>query len=232
MKFFYKIKYRIIYFLLYRVRGYKSGLEKKLILNNKLKWLDIGCSENDSNIRFKLCDIFPIEKCNENMRDRYIQLDISKKIEKKELNKLGSFNLIRMQHVFEHFTFEQADIVLQNCHLLLENEGLLLISVPDLDIYIKRYKNKTIKHIPSFGKWAHNRIKEDSPNSDYFSIFTHSMLHEKHLWCYNRTGLINKLTNSGLFKDAKRLNLLDRLSGIPFTHNRPEEDLCVLVVKN
>ena len=68
------------------------------------------------------------------MKSKYFQLNISKPLETSNLKKLGKFNLIRMQHVLEHFTFEEADLVLNNCYLLLEKNGVLLISVPDLDI--------------------------------------------------------------------------------------------------
>ena len=113
----------------------------------------------------------------------------------------------------------------------MEENGILLISVPDLDIYLKRYFNGSLKHISSFGSWAHTRIKENSPQSDYFSIYAHSMLHEKHLWCYNKEGLINKLVSSGNFTTVQRVGLLNKLAGIPFTHNRPQEDLCVIATK-
>ena len=229
---FYKLKYRLILSIHFRFRKNKSLLEEKLLSNNLIKWLDVGSSINYSNKNFYFADIYPIEDCLEEMKSKYFQLDISKTLKTSQLNKLGKFNLIRMQHVFEHFTFEEADIVLNNCFSLLEKNGILIITVPDLDIYLRRYKNKTIKYIPSFGPWAHNRIKENSPQSDYFSIYAHSMPHEKHLWCYNKKGLIHKITSSGKFKDVKRIGLLNKLSGIPFTHNRPEEDLCVIATKN
>ncbi len=71
---------------------------------------------------------------------KYIQMDISKLLSDEDINKIGQFDFIRMQHVFEHFTFEEADIVLNNCALLLKKGGFLLISIPDLDIFIKLYR--------------------------------------------------------------------------------------------
>ena len=83
----------------------------------------------------------------------------------------------------------------------------------------------------SFGPWAHKRIEETAPDFDYFPIYAHSMLHEKHLWCYNKDGLINKTQSTRHFMDVKRIGLLDKLAGIPFTHSRQKEDLCVIATK-
>ena len=228
---YYQLKYRLINSFHYRIKKNKCLFENKLLNNNQTKWLDLGSSINHSNQNFYFADLYPIEECLEEMKPKYYQLDISKPIEENVKNKLGKFHFIRMQHVFEHFTYEQANIVLDNCYELLEENGKLLISVPDLDIYVKRYLNSTLKYISSFEAWAHTRIKENSPNSDYFSIYTQSMLHEKHLWCYNKHGLINKIKASGKFKNAKKIGLLNKLAGIPFTHNRPEEDLCIIATK-
>lgn len=229
---YYQLKFRVIHSFHYRVRKNNCSFENELLKANQTKWLDLGSSINHTNQNFYFADLYPVEECLDEMKSKYYQLDISKPIGEEDKDKLGKFHFIRMQHVFEHFTFEQASIVLDNCHELLEENGKLLISVPDLDIYVKRYLNGTLKHISSFGPWAQTRIKENSPNSDYFSIYAHSMLHEKHLWCYNKTGLINKIITSGKFKNAKKIGLLNKSTGIPFTHNRPQEDLCVIATKN
>lgn len=228
---FYSFKYRFIYSYHYRIRKNRCDLEQNLLSQNKTRWLDLGSSINHSNQNFHFADLYPIEECLEEMKSKYHQLDISKPLEEDAKNKLGKFNFIRMQHVFEHFTYEQASVVIDNCYELLEENGKLLITVPDLDIYIKRYKNNTLKQISSFGPWANTRIKKNSPNSDYFSIYAHSMLHEKHLWCYNKHGLINKIESSNKFINVKKIGLLNKLAAIPFTHNRPEEDLCVISTK-
>lgn len=226
-----KVRKRLFYSYHYRIKKGCCGLEKHLLDQGKDRWLDVGCSINDSNLNFYFTDLYPIEECIDEMKSRYFQLDISEPIEESILTTTGSFDLIRMQHVFEHFTYEKADVVLENCFKLLKPEGTLLITVPDLDIYVRHYKNKDLKSISSFGPWAHKRIDEDSPQSDYFSIFTHSLPFQKHWWCYNKEGLINKVRKSGKYKNIGRLSLYDSMSGIPFTHNRPEEDLCVIAIK-
>jgi predicted SAM-dependent methyltransferase len=228
---YYNIKYRFIHSFHHRLRKGKCLLEKGLLKNNQTKWLDLGSSINHANKNFYFADLYPIEECLDEMKSKYFQLNISIPMSIEDKDRLGTFDFIRMQHVFEHFTFEEADIVLENCFHMLNKNGKLLITVPDLDIYVRRYLNKTLKHIPSFGPWAHRRIKANSPHSDYFSIFAHSMLHEKHLWCYNKEGLINKMKQTCNFKSIKKIGLLNKSAGIPFTHNRIQEDLCVIATK-
>jgi len=231
-RIYYAIKYRLIHSYHFRIRKNKCLLEQELQEKGLSKWLDIGSSINHTNKNFYFADLYSVEECLPEMADKYFQFNISEPISSEDINKLGKYDFIRMQHVFEHFTYEQADIVLQNCHKLLNTNGKLLISVPDLDIYIKRYLNRTIREIPSFGPWARKRIEVNAPDSDYFSIFSHSLLHQKHLWCYNKIGLIKKLYNSGHFRNIERIGLFHKFAGIPFTHNRCQEDLCVIATKN
>ena len=228
---YYSIKYRFIHSYHHRVKKNVCLLENELLKNNQTKWLDLGSSINHANKNFYFADLYPIEECLDEMKSKYFQLNISVPMSIEDKDRLGTFDFIRMQHVFEHFTFEEADIVLENCFNLLNKNGKVLISVPDLDIYVRRYLNKTLKYIPSFGPWALNRIEMSSSESDYFSIYAHSMLHEKHLWCYNKDGLINKIERTSKFKNVKKIGLLNKFAGIPFTHNRPEEDLCIIAAK-
>lgn len=226
---FYRLKYRIIYFYQYRIK--KSSLETHLIKNNELEWLDIGSSANKSNLNFKFCDIYPVDECIPEFRDKYFQIDITKELSVSQIKSLGKYNFIRMQHVFEHFSYEDANIVLQNCSKLLKTKGLLLITVPDLDIFINSYKKNTLKVNNKFFNWAIKRVNKNSPPSDFFSVFTHSLPHQSHKWCYNKEGLIYKIKSTGLFSEIKKVGLFHGFSNIPFTHNRPEEDLCIIAKK-
>lgn len=198
-----------------------GGLKEKLLKDNKTKWLEIGCGGTfDDN--FTYIDLFPDTLVSK--KGRYFRLDIVNTTDE-ALEKLGKFDLIRMQHVFEHFTPEDGRRVLENCAKLLNKNGYILISTPDLKKYIGFYLSGQIKD--NF-EWALNRIPKDSPNSFYFSIFSHSLLHEKHEWCYDAEGLEFQLNFSKKFKNIQEINLSDELANVPFTHNRPNEDVCVI----
>ena len=94
--------------------------------NNQTRWLDLGSSINHTNKSFYFADLYPTEECLDEMKSKYFQLNISVPMSIEDKDRLGMFDFIRMQHVFEHFTFEEeADIVLENCFHLLNTNGKL-----------------------------------------------------------------------------------------------------------
>ncbi len=198
-----------------------GGLKQKLIDEKKTRWLEIGCGGTlDDN--FFYVDLFPegiVAK-----KEKYFRLNIINATDT-EIAKLGKFDLIRMQHVFEHFTPEDGLKVLDTCSKLLNKDGYILISTPDLKRMVQFYLTGIIREDSD---WAKQRIPAESPNSFYFSVFTHSLQHEKHEWCYDYEGLKFQLERSDKFKNIKEIKLNDDLAIIPFTHNRPNNDVCVL----
>ena len=205
-------------FLKARANG---GLRQKLIAEKKIRWLEIGCGGTFDDY-FTYVDLFPETLVNQ--QGQYFRMDMVHATDA-ALERLGKFDLIRMQHVFEHFTPEAGQTVLENCARLLKDDGYILISTPDLRKYINFYLTGQIRENYD---WALNRIPKDSPNSFYFSIFSHSLPFEKHEWCYDAEGLIYQLERTGKFKNIRELLLDDEFSNIPFTHNRPNEDVCVI----
>ena len=205
------------------------NLRDKLIQEEKTRWLDVGCGGNFEDA-FYYFDIFPKETIDSKFRGRYFRIDIINSTEE-SLAKLGKFDLVRMQHTFEHFSYEEGKSVLKNCAKLLNKNGLILITTPDLKIHVQKYLNDEYKDWEGFKRWANQRIPEGAPNSFYFSIFAHSMPHESHKWCYDFDGLKYQLELRGGFKDIQELKANNPLSNIPFTHNRPEEDVCVIAIK-
>lgn len=207
----------------------QENLEKKLIRENKTRWLDIGCGGNFSP-GFHYLDFYSTVEISEEIKSRYFKINILE-LNEENITELGKFDLIRMQHVLEHFTPEEAKLVLENCSKLLNNNGFLLISVPDLKLFIKYYKKNNFKNFYTFYNWANLRIEKDAPASFYFSIFTHSLLHEQHKWCYDFEGLKYMVNSTGKYKNIVELRPGNKLSSWPFTHKRPEEDLCILANK-
>jgi SAM-dependent methyltransferase len=201
------------------------GLDAELRAQGKTNWLEIGTGGRDDNgfIKIDILD-YPQGQSPKNYR----KLDIIN-AKDEDIEKLGSFDLVRMQHVFEHFTPEDGLKVLTNCSKLLKTDGYILVSTPDIDIVIDHYKNGSIREINN--GWGKGRIGEDAPDSFVFSIFTHSVLSEPHLWCYNAEGLVHQFNKTGLYKDIAVLSMTHPLASIPFTHNRPAEDVVILARK-
>lgn len=227
---YYALKVRFIHSYHYRFKNKKNSLKELLKRENKLRWLDMGSSIN-YNDGFHFADIYPASEAAPEIRDRYVEFNATKNFTDAELESMGKFDFIRMQHVFEHFTPEDSLTVLKNCHRLMNDGAYLLITVPDLKEHINRYRRKCMDVAWVFADWAHTRIPKGAPQSYYFSIFTHSVLYQSHLWCYDEEGLIYNLEQSGLFKDIRKVSVFDKLADIPFTHNRPHEDLCIIARK-
>ena len=204
----------------------KSLLEKE----NKLKWLDIGCGSRFDE-GFDYLDIIDCQSKDTTIQNRYTKCNIVNASEK-EISALGDYDFIRMQHVLEHFSVEEGVHVLLNCSKVLKNNGILLITVPDLNIFINRYLNNTFHSDDKLFKlWAQKRIAKEAPNSFYFSIFTHSLEHEPHKWCYDKEGLLYILELCQVFKEMTIIPMNHPLASEPFTHNRPHNDLCAMVRK-
>ena len=51
----------------------------------------------------------------------------------------GAISEIYMCHVFEHFSFEEVEVILRNLHKKLKVGGLLRLSVPDFDSLVTVY---------------------------------------------------------------------------------------------
>jgi hypothetical protein len=228
--FYYKVFEKVFNIYHYRIKKNRNVLKEILIKNNQTRWLDLGSNLKYSK-DFYFADILDVSDIPEEMRSKYFKVDVCKPLSNDNLERLGKFDLIRMQHVFEHFTMEDGLIALENSYKMLNSKGYLLISIPDLNIFVKRYRHKNLHSNWSFAEWARTRIPEDAPQCFYFSVFSHSVLYQPHLWCYDKEGLIYQLNKSGKFINIKRIRLFDNLCNIPFTHNRPLEDLCLLSQK-
>lgn len=204
-------------------------LEEELTTQNKVHWLDVGSGKRFDH-GFECVDVVPIEAVPDDRRPRYHYLDIVN-AGTEQLGKLGTFDLVRMQHVFEHLEFEEGHRALLNCGALLRSGGYLLISTPDLRTHINTYLSKSYDKMPVFQAWAGRRIPQGAPDSALFSVFAHSLLGEAHKWCYDFEGLAYQIDRTGMFTEIRELQPYDQLASQPFTHNRPEEDVCVLARK-
>lgn len=200
-------------------------LRDLLIASDRRRWLDIGCGGNFEE-GFRAIDCFPEVLVPEAHRERYKRIDILG-ITQEQRVALGRFDLIRLQHVLEHFTWEEVAHVLSNCADLLDDKGILLITVPDLRVHIDKYLGSTYRS-SSFAGWAQQRIPVDAPDSCYFSVFAHSMPYEPHKWCYDQTEFEYSSQSMGKFTHVEFLPRSSPLARVPFTHNRPDEDVCVI----
>ena len=223
--------------LSWKFKRFGTTLRQKLIQEGKTRWLDVG-SGDTFQAGFEYLDWFSSHRLTPELATQFHQANILDLSDSTET--LGKFDLVRMQHVFEHFSFEEGPQVLKSCGKLLRPDGFLLLTVPDLRIYVKSYLRNRYSQL--FRDFARNRLPADAPASCYFSVFAHSFgyspvrsehnrYRDEHKWCYDYDGIEYQLKRSGGFKNIRELTLFNPLACIPFTHNRPNEDLCVLSQK-
>ncbi|MDX1371055.1 MAG: hypothetical protein R3321_01210 [Nitrososphaeraceae archaeon] len=223
---FYFLKSKVIHSYHYRFK--KTSLQKTLISSSQKNWLDLGASVTRAS-GFDYADIFPVEELPDELQGNYFRWNVSEPDLANKNDKIYDF--IRLQHVFEHLRYEEGQIALRNLFDRLSSGGIMLITVPDLKIYIKRYQRKCLDVDWSFKYWAEKNLPVNSPQSFYFSIFTHSASNQSHKWCYDREGLGFAIQNALPESTFKFIKWYHKEASIPFTHNRPLEDLCVLIKK-
>ena len=222
----------------WKLKRFGTTLVQKLIGEGRTKWLDVGSGDKFDD-GFEFFDWFPSSGLPPNLLPRYHQGNILE-LTSEKAEAIGAFDLVRMQHVLEHFSFEEAPAVLKSCALLLKPQGFLLVTVPDLRIFAKAFLRR--KFDSGFTLFAQSRIPPNAPSSCYFSVYAHSFGYspissehnkhrDQHKWCYDYEGVAYQLKRTGMFSGIQELTLFNPLSLIPFTHNRPEEDLCVLAQK-
>ena len=213
----------------------RNGLKKKLLNEGRTRWLDMGSRRFEAG--FMCLDLESGENLAPDLAERYYAANIGQ-LGESDREKLGSFDLVRLQHVFEHFSFEEGTELLRFCAGLLKPDGYLLITVPDLRIHINGYFTH-YRHMGYFINYAQRRIPQDAPASFLFSFHAHQFGHapvddpgQVHKWSYDYEGLAYQLQKVNKFKNIRRLDLLDPWASTPFTHNMPLEDLCVIAQNN
>ena len=138
----------------------------------------------------------------------------------------------------EHFSPEEGLEVILAVSRLLDAGGYLVITVPDLRLHVKAYL-RNYRRGGDFAEFARStRIPRDAPASFVFSTHVHQDGYspnetpgQAHKWCYDYEGLEYQVRKSGQFRNIRRLDILDPLASKPFTHNRWEEDVCLLAEK-
>jgi hypothetical protein len=82
------------------------NLKQQLQKEGKNRWLDIGCGGNFKE-GFYYLDVFPEGMLKPSVKEKYIRCDILN-LSDEMIKTIGKFDLIRMQHIFEHFTWEDG----------------------------------------------------------------------------------------------------------------------------
>ncbi|MBE9028851.1 methyltransferase domain-containing protein [filamentous cyanobacterium LEGE 11480] len=211
-----------------------SQLKQQLLREGRTRWVDLGSSHFEEG--FMCVNLHASEDLAPHLATRYYQANLAA-LSADDREQLGQFDLIRMQHVFEHFSFEAGEELLKFCASMLKPGGYLLITVPDLRLHINGYLTN-YRHMDYFRTYARRRLPDDAPASFMFAFHAHQFGYapveepgQVHKWCYDYEGLKYQLEKVNAFQQIKRLDLLHPWAAVPFTHNVPLEDLCMIAQK-
>jgi predicted SAM-dependent methyltransferase len=105
------------------ILGGKEKSEDDMILKNAK--INLGCGKVKLNSWINI-DINP---------DADIILDLKIGLPFKD----NSIQYIYSEHVFEHFTYDEGHRLLKECYRVLSDDGIMRISMPDLDYIIEKY---------------------------------------------------------------------------------------------
>lgn len=108
-----------------------------------------------------------------------------------------SIEKIYSSHVFEHFSYEDGQLLLEECHRVLVPDGEFSISVPNAKIYIEAYMNSdSLDENKYFGyKPAFN----NSSKIDYVNYMAYMGGHHRHM--FDEENLLSYL-NKKEFKEV------------------------------
>ena len=110
----------------------------------------------------------------------------------------NTFQFIYSEHVLEHFSYPEAQMILRECYRVLSDQGVMRIAMPDLDYLIRKYGSDWKNQ--EWLSWAeYDFIKTKGQMMNIvFSWWGHKYL-------YNEEDLNNQLEIAG-FPDPERMN--------------------------
>lgn len=169
---------------------------------------------------------------------KYYELPWSKHIQSimvRDVRKTLPFNdesvdFIYSSHLIEHLRKDEAESVLKECFHVLKRDGLIRLSVPDLQVMATSYL-KEVEDIQN------NREKQEYLPSERFLEFlgmgekTRTPFVLKifssgtHKWMYDQLSLTALLTSCGFIDVLKRSYKVGEMPDIKFLDNRPEHTL-------
>jgi hypothetical protein len=198
-------------------------------------WLEIGGKGVEQ--RFFCIRIGDPESVPERFRDRCQKLGTLSEDAPLEEHETR-YDLIRMQHVFEHFGPEDGRDMLRAYRRMPTPVGYLPMTTPDLAILAQVYRKRRRWAFPRVLRYRQLRIPADAPSRYTLSMIARQYgdsrldhLGEQRCRCDVFKGLAHKVRSVGGFDRVRRLGLLHRLASHPFTHTRMGQEVCLLARK-
>ena len=109
--------------------------------------IEFGSGEKPTKQGYKTCDIRDLKGID------YVcpAWEIDQHVEPNSVNNIFS------RHFFEHLTFDQGELFLENCHKILVKGGLMEMLIPDMDFHIEQWTSKSNISHAKHGFWGRQR---------------------------------------------------------------------------
>lgn len=126
------------------------------------------------------------ERDNLNMEGNYINMDVESELFDFSRKHVGYFDGIIASHCVEHWDCQTAAKIMTECHMLLKNDGCLVVSVPDASYFRQVYEVDCVdKAEELFGEPIHLPDGETTFfGYGLWNRFHKAILTEDALWCY------------------------------------------------
>lgn len=144
----------------------------------------------------------------------------------------GSVKYIYASHFIEHLFITDGYRFLQNCHYLLNSEGVLRVTCPDLGLWIDQYVKKKDDY---FNQYKEIFLRGDFELKTNGQVFMNTLYDWSHKWAYDYESLMDLIRRAG-FIEIKQSSLhqskIENISDIePSQVGRVMETLYVEAIK-
>ena len=130
--------------------------------------IEFGSGEKPTKKGFKTCDIRNLTGVD------FVcpAWEISEHVEANTVSNIFS------RHFFEHLTFIQGELFLENCHKILVDGGMMEMIIPDMEFHIEQWTSKSNIAYARAGFWGQQREGLNETWDLHKSGYNYAMLEE------------------------------------------------------
>ena len=115
----------------------------------------------------------------------------------------ASFELVFSEHVIEHLEFDDAALMLRECHRVLRTGGRIRIATPDLAQIIALYTQPAARDQARYIRWIMDTFRPEVDDNHPAHVINQSFHGWRHRFIYDEAALSDALMTAG-FTDLKR----------------------------
>jgi predicted SAM-dependent methyltransferase len=176
--------------LYFEIKSFIGRLFSKSIIKTKKKYLELGCGKFKNNNNFIYLDFYDFN-LRKNFSFKTKKNIIGHDLRYKLPFEANTFKGVFMEHALEHLHPVDAINLISEIRRVLIPGGIVRITVPDLDIYVREYNKK-------------NKSKKFSKFLNNCEIIWNLTQNYLHLSVWNYEMLRFQLKNVGFFKIKKQ----------------------------